>query len=59
MLEAKYGGLDASEAQELKQLRENAAEEAGGRLKPGQRHATVGDPKKCLRFAVRRAKCSG
>jgi len=50
---AKYGGMDVSQAQEAKQLRE--AEEAGGGPESGQRSAAVGDPKKRLELVALKA----
>jgi len=53
---AKYGGMDVSEAQEAKQLRdENRAEEAGGGSEPGQRDAEGGDRKKRMELVDQRA----
>jgi len=45
---AKYGGMEVSEAREVKQLREENArlKKLVAELSPGQRHAAIGDPKK-------------
>jgi putative transposase len=53
---SKYGGMEVSEAEEVKHLRERAAEEAGCRAEPGQGHAAVGDPKKLPRLVERRTE---
>ena len=45
---AKYGGMDVSQAQEAKQLRDENTRlrEAGGGSESGQGSVAVGDPKK-------------
>ena len=55
---AKYGGMDVSEAQEVKSSTRGkcAAQEAGGGPKSGQRRAAIGDPKKPLGLVARRAE---
>jgi putative transposase len=55
---AKYGGMEVSEAQEVKALRDEnmRSEETGGQPKPGQRRAGVGDPKKPPGLVVRKAE---
>jgi putative transposase len=56
---SKYGGMDVSEAQEVKALRgKHAAEKAGGKPEPGQRCAGIGDLKKPLGLVVRAATLS-
>ena len=54
---AKYGGMEVSEAQEVKQLREENGrlQEAGGGSESGQGRAAVGDPKKRVELAVLKA----
>ena len=55
---AKYGGMDVSQAQELRQVarREHSAEEAGSGPEPGQGHAAIGNPKKLTELAVKKAE---
>ncbi len=54
---AKYGGMDVSQAQEAKQLRDekHEAAEAGGGSESGQRSAAVGDKKKRLELVALKA----
>jgi hypothetical protein len=54
--ELRRAGSKRSAGTEAAAGREYAAEEAGGRLEPGERHAAVGDPKKLAELAVRRAE---
>ena len=54
---AKYGGMDVSEAQEAKQLRDEntPASQAGGGSEPGQGSAAVGDSKKRMELVAMKA----
>src|SRR5271169_3488749 len=54
---AKYGGMDVSQAQAAKQLRDEntKAAKAGGGSESGQRSAAVGDPKKRLELVALKA----
>src|SRR5438477_2317710 len=54
---AKYGGMDVSQAQEAKQLREENTRlaEAGGGSEPGQGSAAVGDSKKRVELVALKA----
>ncbi len=54
---SKCGGLDVSEAQEVKQLRgrERPTQEAGGSPNSRQGHAAIGVPKTLIRLVERRA----
>jgi len=47
---AKHGGMEVSEAEEVKQLRDESVrlKKLVGGLKPGQAHAAIGDKKKLL-----------
>jgi len=53
----KYGGMEVSQGQEVKQFREENTRlrKAGGRPEPGQGSAAVGDPKKRLELVARKA----
>ena len=57
---AKYGGMDVSEAQEAKQLRDENTrlKQAGGGSEPGQGDAEGGDRKKRIELVDRRTDAS-
>ena len=54
---SKYGGMDVSEAQEAKRLRDENCPiaQAGGRSEPGQGSTAVGDRKKRMELAAMKA----
>jgi putative transposase len=54
---AKYGGMDVSEAQDAKRLRDENTRlrKTGGGSESGQRSLAVGDPKKRLELVARKA----
>ena len=57
---AKYGGMDVSQAQEAKQLRDVKEDQAlaGGGFESGQGSTAVGDPKKRLELKAPKRQLS-